>query len=107
MKQIFPFGRGDRGSRQRLVLELGTWGATLRVSEISIKVLRTHEPVLTVVRVGISTLNGVTKGFFTSQILATGQTIVQALKDFHTVRHNNKVWQRKRRLHGGIGIDWS
>ena len=91
MTQRFPFGRGGRGSRQRLVVETKKWGGLMMVHEASVRVLRTHGPDITVARVGTSYLNGKRSVFFTSQILQALGCLRQAAKDFQKIRRVNKI----------------
>lgn len=91
MVRLFPFGRGGRGSRQRLIVEARMWGGLMVVHEASVRVLRTHGPDITVVKVGTSCLNGNRRVFFTSQILQSVETLVQAVKDFRHIRRINKI----------------
>lgn len=67
------------------------------VREFAVVVLRTNAPKLVVLRLGVSIFQGSRRVFFTSQFRETFKTIVQAVRDFPTVRRNNKLWQRKRR----------
>ena len=104
MRQVFPFGRGDRGSRQRLVLEFSKWGGGGLVQhEVRVKVLRTHELDLTVLLLGTSVLRGKRSLVFDSAFRRGFKALVQAVKDFPASRRNNKLWQEKRRLYGGTG----
>lgn len=87
MKRVFPFGRGGRGSRQRLVIVFGNRGWNITVHEFSIRVLRTHAPELTVLMIGKSE----NRIFFTSQISEGLKTLIQAGRDFRTIRRTNKL----------------
>jgi len=61
------------------------------VHEASVRVLRTHGPDITVLRVGTSYLNGNRRVFFTSQISQGFVSLKQAAKDFRTIRRMNKI----------------
>jgi len=91
MTQVFPFGRGKRGSRQRLIVEFGKWGGTMTVHEVSIRILRTHEPDITVLKLGTAELAGKRSTFFTSQIFQVFEAGKQSIKDFRTIRKTNKI----------------
>ena len=91
MFRVFPFGRGGRGSRQRVVVESKKWGGLMIVHEASVRVLRTHGPDITVVKVGTSTLDGKRTVFFTSQISEAFNSLKQAAKDFKTICRTNKI----------------
>jgi len=103
--QFFPFGRGERGSRQRLVLEFSKWGEWLVVvHDFRLKVLRTHAPDLTVVLLGTSKWDGLRRRVFVQTRFVDGfRTFVQAVRDVRTIRKANKIWREKRRLLGGTG----
>lgn len=103
MKQFFPFGRGDRGSRQRLVLEFSRRGDVMVVKRMRVKVLRTHEPDLTVLNMGVSTFEDASRLVFTSRFFDGAKTFLQAVRDFKQVRKANKLWQHKRKVNGGTG----
>lgn len=103
MKQFFPFGRGDRGSRQRLVVEFEKWGAVLVVHDVKVRVLQTEAPDRTVFAVGTSVLFGERRVFVYTQFREAFKALVQAGKNFHKVRATNKLWQKKRRVYGGVG----
>jgi len=87
MKRVFPFGRGNRASRQRLVILYGDRGWNIRVYEFSIRILRTHAPDLTVLMIGKSE----SRVFFALQIREALKSGVQAIKDFRTIRRANKI----------------
>lgn len=91
MFRILPFGRGGRGSRQRIVVESKKWGGLMMVHEASVRVLRTHGPDITVLRVGTSSLNGNRRVFFTSQIFEGFNSLKKAARDFKTIRRTNKI----------------
>lgn len=91
MKRVFPFGRGRRGSCQRLVIDYGDRGWNISVQEFSIRVLRTHAPDLTVLMIGKSE----SRIFFTSRIFETLKTLVRAGRDFRTIRRINKMQRPK------------
>lgn len=89
MKRFYPFGRGKRGSRQRVVIEFAKWGGTIRVYDAKLRVLRTHAPDLNVLVVGYSIRSDSRRVFFTSQIFEGLRTGVRAIKDFRKVRRVN------------------
>lgn len=103
-RQFFPFGRGDRGSRQRLILELIRWGGAMTVYEVRVKVLQTHDSDLTVCAVGMSILRVEGRKFFVVTNFKRGfRAFAQAVKNFSTIHRTNKLWKQKRRLYGGTG----
>ena len=91
MAQRFPFGRGGRGSRQRLYVEVLQKGGAMKIREVVVGILQTHEPNVVVARVGISLYAGKRRMFFTSQIFETLRAGKQAVKDFKTIRRINKI----------------
>lgn len=99
MRQVFPFGRGDRGSRQRLVVEFSKWGEwRLTVHQVKVSVLRTKHPDLVVLLLGTSKWNDRRRGLvFRTQFVEAFKTAVQAGRDFRHVRKVNKLWQQKRK----------
>jgi hypothetical protein len=91
MKPIFLFGRGGRGSRQRVFVQVLSWGGLMRVHEVVIGIRPIVGSDIRIVRIGTSVLDGKRRVFFTSQISRTFQAIRQAARDFRTIRKVNKI----------------
>lgn len=97
MKKLFPFGRGDRGSRQRFMLEVGKSGGRMVSHTFGVKVLRTYGGDLTLFRVGTSVLDGSRSFFYQTDFVEGLKAGVQALRDFRHIHKVNKLWQDKRK----------
>lgn len=94
--QWFPFGRGDRGSRQRIGVSIENWPGIMKLRAIDISVFQVGIPIM-LLRVGYSSLNGDLKPILQLPAKNWIAESRKAIRFFSIVRRNNRIIQTARK----------
>lgn len=100
--QWFPFGRGDRGSRQRVVVSFENWQGLMKLHAFNVSVKQVVGLEVMIFRIGFSSLNQDFKPVFQARPRDMMREAFKAIKFFPVVRRNNKII-RAARKRGGNG----
>lgn len=96
--QFFPFGRGERGSQQRLYVEFTRWGGKLQVFSVAIMVHQIVGIPSTVALVGFSTYQGKFDHIIHRvNFREARQNIAAAFRNFPVARKTNKLHRKLRK----------
>jgi hypothetical protein len=95
-KRFYPFGRGERGTQQRLVLAYRTWNGLMTRHGFSVEVTQTGAQEKTVFLVGTSTVQGKRTFFVRAEFKTAFECAVRGVKMFRVTRAVNKLHRLKR-----------